>query len=182
MWIEVGPLSRQLALQVAIGFTLEDLQANRDGYMTKHQRKELNYRRRLIRVARLGLIMFAPVMVGLYVQGASAPKDGMMLTSEVILINAVFLAVLLLIAFGITFLLLHNLNKDLRKGDVVALEGRVQIYEMGSESRGKIYFLAIDETSFRVSKAVSEAFHKGDDYRIYIAPNTRTILSADWLG
>jgi hypothetical protein len=71
-------------------------------------------------------------------------------------------------------------NDDLRKGEIANIEGRVRL-DIADNGRSSSYSVAIEKTIFRINKQVFLAFKNGDPYRIYYAPHSMKMLSAEWL-
>jgi hypothetical protein len=63
-------------------------------------------------------------------------------------------------------------------GDVSKIEGHAALVRVpgGEEDR---YYLQIGQLKFEVKFEQLRTFHDGEHYRVYYAPNSRTLLSAE---
>lgn len=159
-------------------FTEEDLQANREGYLTKSQRSKLNRDRtswKIFTALALGAIPFGTVM---------AILDGIRrhdtVASRIGIIGLICIVCSCIAVY--VWLDIKRLDRDLHKGDVQVVEGRVQVGERLFRRRGTPrYYVSLQGISWNVGYIVSSAFKNGDPYAIYYAPHSKTILSAEWL-
>src|SRR5688572_22883216 len=111
-------------LQKALKFTDADLKANRDGYMSKAQRRNLSrYRASLLFFGVGALIAPFTVLVMSLAINDFAMSSGILALFIVTLCLAFFAAYLL-------FWQWRNSKKDLKKGDVVAVQGKLEQQEM----------------------------------------------------
>src|SRR5262249_36406955 len=99
--------------------------------------------------------------------------------------SCVFAAGVLLVLFCFAALLfsgkrLNNLRRDLLSGKAGAVEGRIAL-DVAARKEGAYYRVAVANQTFGVRKNVFLAFKNGDPYRIYYAPHSKTLLSAEWL-
>jgi hypothetical protein len=164
-------------LMQAIGFSEEDLEANREGHITKRQRVRLNAKR-----TSWGLRSALAVGIMLFLC-ASAIIDGNRIGDTVESRVAIIALICIIGGTAIIYTRLRGgyFNSDLRKGDVHIIEDRVVLDVSSQGNRGDSYSVRIDETTFAVNKPIFLAFKNGDPYRIYYAPHSKTILSAEWL-
>ncbi len=164
-------------LMGAIGFTEEELEANREGYMSKRQRSRLNAKH-----SSWGIRTILAVGITLFLC-ASAIIDGNRIgdtvESRVAIIG--FICIVGGTAIIYTRLKGANFTADLRKGDIHIIEGRVVLDVSNQGNRGDFYTVRVEDTTFATNKPIFLAFKNGDPYRIYYAPHSKTILSAEWL-
>lgn len=174
-------------LMSKLGFSADDLAANRDGYMTKEQREQL--RNDLLPFATLvmGLTMTVLLIVAHFViQWLLSLQDwndnriyGMFLIILVI-------AGLICIPWGMLDVAIrqHRTRLDLHKGIVKSACGPAQL-EIGWRVMGirirtrNRHQLTIEGVRFGVSENVLLAFHAGTSYCVYYAPHRKIILSAE---
>ena len=164
---------------LALRFTEEDLEANRDGYLTKEQRSKLNRDRRswkIFLVLALAAAPFGTIMAivdGIRIHDTFSSRVGI-------------IGLLWIVVFGaIVYLWFKKkaLDRDLLKGDVVVVEGTVQTGRRFLRQRGSPpYFLNVEGISWNVDTYIVFGFANGDPYAIYYAPHSKTMLSAEWLG
>jgi hypothetical protein len=163
---------RHDALIHNFGFSLEELTANRDGYITKQQRQELE-RQRELRYRLRPVIPVVAVVIALY-----AVVDGIRIHDT--LASRIGIVGLISILAGIAFFIVHSqyrgLKADLYKGDVTSVEGILRKPEI--RWRGT-YILQIQKLRFNVSRELYGVFDVGIIYRIYYAPHSKMILSVE---
>jgi len=163
-------------LATALKFSHDDLIANRDGYMTKKQRKRLH---------RIGLSQYLPSAVGSIVFGAAfflclslflmALRDD---TLSILLATFGFMSLWLA---GYAYVQWRKFKADLEKGAVELTEGQIRLNIYGF-SRHIGFSIGIEKQSFSVKRGILLAFKNGEPYRIYYAPRTRTLLSAEQIS
>jgi hypothetical protein len=159
-------------LQKVLKFTDADLKANRDGYMSKAQRKKLSR-------YRAGLLFFGigALITPFAVLGMSLAINDFDMSIGIL---ALFIVTLCL-AFFAAYLLFwqwHNSKKDLKKGDIVAVRGKLRQQEM------IIAIVDVENNHFETFDIPLEAiedFETGASYSVYYAPATRQILSVEKL-
>lgn len=171
-------------LMSKLGFTADELTANREGYMTEAQRERL--RRELIPYGSLvmGLSITVLLIVSYFViqwlLGLSDLND-----------NGAFL--IILVIAGVICIPLAMLESgihqrrtrlDLHKGIVKSACGPAQL-EIGWRVLGiklrtrNTHQLLIGGMRFAVSENVLLAFHDGTSYCVYYAPHRKILLSAE---
>jgi hypothetical protein len=156
-------------LMQAIGFMEDDLEANREGHISRRQRVILENDQTF----RNTLITFAAIL--------AIPLT--LLFSCISFSEFGNTALFCFLIAGIIFFMRRSwarVNDDLRMGDVRAIEGWVKL-DFANRGNWSLYSLAINGEIFSVKKSVFLAFKNGDPYRIYYAPHSKTILSAEWL-
>ncbi len=160
-------------LAEALKFTHDDLSANRDGYMTKEQRKRL----RLI-----GLSQYLPSAVGSIVFGAAFILCLLLLLARLrdntLLILSAFFGFGSLWLAGYAYVQRRKFKADLEKGDVVEAAGQINLNIFGLSNRVS-FSIGIEKQRFRVTRQILLVFKNGEPYRIYYTPNTKTLLSAE---
>ena len=159
-------------LMAALKFDEDDLAVNRAGNVSEGQYRRLRNQRDALLWPFAGLLVIGGVG-GVIGFARVDPDSGLVIWIIFVIVAVGFVGTVL-------FLTWINLAKDLGGGYVAAIEGRVQLDVKG---KGNIirYTVGIDYQFFPVDKATFLAFKNGDPYRIYFAPNTKTILSAEWL-
>jgi hypothetical protein len=164
-------------LMQAIGFTEEDLEANREGYMSKRQRSRLYAKRSswgIRTILAVGITLFLCV---------SAIIDGNRIGDTVSSRLAIIGLICIVGGSAVVYTRLKgaNFTADLWKGEIHIIEGRVVLDVSNQGNRGDFYTVRIDDTTFAINKPIFLAFKNDDPYRIYYAPRSKTILSAEWL-
>ena len=174
-------------LQRALGFTDEELEANRNGYLTEEQRGRLAERRKLrgcgTRLAVVAFVVSAALLVGapLVIGGSggqSAEEAFRQALPYTLPVAGVFLGVgLLFVVVG------YARGRDLDTGKVSVVEGAVERSTrfVGGKVRMMGYYVTIGGVRFQVQKGEYEAFVEGGRYRVYYVkdPPVGVILSVD---
>ena len=156
-------LMNDSSLAAQLGFSPDDLAANRNGKLSDYQRGRLRFM--LLRDTLLyGLFALVPfvILVVLLTAQSSSPF--------VLLILA-----LLVLAFVVYIVNLQRSTRADLSGEVKVVTGRVDLRDVG---RG-IYRIGVGQQNFQVSAKVYYAFADGRFYRVYYTPNLKTILSAE---
>jgi hypothetical protein len=152
-------------LMEALDFDEDDLEANRAGQLS-----EVQYNN-----------MYSKRMVFIYVF--------VTLSTVIVFMSILTLSLnLFVMATAIIFFMrmkLHQFDNDL-KGNVLPMEGVVKLDVITNKihtnvSSGVAYSIRINDRKLNVEKKAFLAFKNGDPYRIYFTPNTKKILSAEWL-
>jgi len=156
-------------LAAALKFTDDDLAMNAAGRLSPAQTAMLQRRRTVGAIVIGGLC--AIVTLCLFIGSAGV---GMFL-------SPVFLALMVFFAFALAIGAIPavRISRDLKLGAQV-VEGRVELDTTPAQNSAS-YRVKVDGQKFNVQKRAFLAFKNGDPYRIYYAPNTKTILSAEWL-
>jgi hypothetical protein len=162
------------ALMEAIGFSEDDLEANRRGVLSEAQRDRLRRdRTRLLALTGVALVSFAVsgwLCAGSFFYGANTSLFQV----------ASFPFVIAIIILGVSRTQLGPWRNDWVTGKVAALEGRVRL-DIGPGNPYSYYKIVVEGQTFGVRKDVFLAFKNGDLYRIYYGPNSKWLLSAEWL-
>lgn len=171
-------------LMSKIGFSADELTANREGYMTEAQRERL--RRKLIPYG--SLVMGLSITVLLIVS-----YFGIQWLLGLSYLNDKGASLIILVIVGVIGIPLAMLESgihqrrtrlDLHKGIVESACGLVHL-EFGWRVMGirirtrNSHQLTIDGVRFAVSESVLLAFHDGTSYCVYYAPHRKIILSAE---
>ena len=162
-------------LMEGVGFTEEDLAANSAGRFSDAQHARLTEKLNRRPAAKDLAVSFLPVaLVGLCVLLTTnrSQNSG---PSLVFLIGGAAVLVLLFNWFADAYPKMQ-VRKDLQAGSPQVVEGRIQF----KVERG-MYFATIEGTRLPLKQSDILAFKNGDPYRIYYAPYSKTILSAEWL-
>lgn len=164
-------------LMEVLGFTAEDLQANREGYLTKVQRERLNSQRRSSQFDYLFLFI-VPLAGAALLMLADGASVG----------TTMFIGLAILLAYGIfnsvmRYSSYRQFDADLYKGNIQAVEGEIRknsAFSLG-RSLDETFRIEIGKLSFPVKETTISAFKSHQSYRIYYVPNTKTILSAEMI-
>ena len=162
------------SLMETIGFDEEELTANRDGYMTKRQCSILNNDQNWWHGINLLTIVITPLAIGLTFWDGIRVSDT--ISSRIGI--TVFILVIGIICYIYTHWKWKQVNTDLGKGNVISAEGTPKLKSF-RERNGMKYTINIENSRFFVSKSVFEAFQLKTKYRVYYAPVSKRIISAE---
>lgn len=167
-----------------IGFSADELTANREGYMTKEQRERLRrelmpYGPLVMALSMTGLLIVTHFVIQWLLGLKNLKDDGIFLMILVI-------AGLICIPWGMVDVAMRQRRTrlDLHKGMVESVCGTVhlefgwRVLEIRIRTRNR-HQLTIDGVRFAVSENVLLAFHAGTSYCVYYAPHRKIILSAE---
>ena len=160
-------------LMDALRFDEDDLEANEAGYLSERQLKRLKSMRTS---AALALIILALLFssVFLFLASRSGSVSGAL---PFLGVGSLLLVVLFLVYRS----RVYPLASDLRENETLASEGRIDLSLKHQQQNRIEYFVRVNEMRFRVKKETFFALKNGDPYRIYYAPRSKQILSAEWL-
>ncbi len=165
---------QQPDLQTALGFSAEDLAANRAGSLSVGQAARLrqNWRRQLTVSIILVIVL---MLVATFLLYFGQQNDSAVLTfvgMAITVINAVIVGV------GAQGYL--RMSGDLARGSVVVTSGAVSRVVRVASGRATSYVLKVDgREEVIVSKLVFNAFAEGQRYTLYRAAASKALLSAE---
>jgi hypothetical protein len=162
----------QRALGMTVGFSTEDLELNRQGRMSRRQRKMA---RRNMRSQLYGAVVGGGFAGGLIVYGPILHPEKKMLP---FFVGA---------GFGVLALVmsLKGIISDIAdtfSGAVLSAEGKVARYtRSGSSGRSSqtYYYYGLGDMNFSVSSAAYEALIEGLTYRVYYLPRSKMLLALE---
>jgi hypothetical protein len=148
-------------LMAAVGFTDKDLAANQRSEFSETQIERLTeiYNENLVWLSVATVL----IIVGL----------GLARWFHIVVLP---LAVLGGLVFFGCFPPWRVASQDLRNSRVEAVEGYATL-----DVRETQFVVKIEEMEFQVNKETFLAFKNGEPYRVFYAPNSKRILSAEWL-
>jgi hypothetical protein len=161
-----SPLAR------AFRFTLADLQDNQQGFISRRQKRHLI----TVLIIATGFIVF--VCLGLF----SVWIDLLRNPENNWFYKAIMTLLLLGLGAGMTgasWVSWGPLRADLRANRVETLEGMVKPLSYTPARAKNDYFITIDEQPLRVTVKQQQIFEDALSYRLYFAPKSRKILSAE---
>ncbi len=171
--VDLAEVGRALAM--TLGFSADDLQVNRQGRISRHQRKRL---RRAMRSGFYGTVLGAGFAAFMIVYGPLLHPEKPKLP--------------FFVAAGLGALALVMSFKDLAAeladsvgGAVRCREGKVTRYTQsssGGRSRRTYHYFALEDLRFSVSSAAYEALIEGLTYRVFYLPRTRMLVGIEPVG
>lgn len=174
----------------AFDFMPEDLEANRAGYMTERQRRQLHDKA----VHLLGdsnSYMWAAgggalVMLGIFlVLLLGMGDEGLGGVSFVLSFGALAVGIPAALFFYEArkmHITQQSAKLDTEKGDVSAFSGRVQL-DIATENKGQTirYKVRVGGETFIVPQNAFYTLHSDEPYTLYVAPHCRVIVAAEAL-
>jgi len=159
-------------LATANGFTLEDLQANREGWMSPRQRAGVVRR-------TIGCLFWLLILVAIVVSGASVALGvtvGGFWPLGLVLLGLAVYALL-------SFTLISSAKQQLRDGRVAIMDG-IGVHEMKRESDGEggyttRYSYVVNQQQFSVTGAAYNALVPGLRYRVYYLPSDHKLVGIE---
>jgi hypothetical protein len=179
------------ALRDYFKFDEADLKANRNGQLTRKQKKNFGKKKKsaALWVIIAGLFFFGIasifpiVFIPMAIASLKEHETGAAIGS---FIPAIIWAVIWgAIGFAIIFSLFEPAEISVNLNNVVGplqLKGERKS-DANGQARGRtIYRLCIGDDEFMVSKDLSTSLIQGDTYAIYFDDKTKKILSMEWLA
>ena len=167
----------QARLMKALGFTADDLAANREGRLSprfiEQYKREGSWRSLLP-----PLLVFTVVVLFLPI-GICYNDWGKPLSSGSLFIPAIFGAVWLIGSLGVISTR-RTIFRDVHHGKVEKVEGTAHL-ERRDDGEGYSYHLIVQGRLFGVSNEVYQAFTDGENYAVFYLPYSNKILSAEML-
>ncbi len=173
--MEKRKFKREEALMQAIGFTEEDLEANREGQLSQRQRDEIKRLRMTWYGIKIICVVISPIVLILLILplfDSRTNKSGLF----------IFIAMAVTVLGYSAYYAMERWNqyrKDLAENRTAVIEGRVKIKVF--HYKEPKYKISIEDVRFEVSKEIFLTFKNGDPYIIYYAPYSNKLLSAEWL-
>lgn len=159
-------------LMAAIGFTAEDLQANRAGEIGPTQAVRLRrLQRRALTFGGAGLFLFAFVATGFLFLGQ---QNG----SPILTLVGMLVTVLNAISVGFFGRQYMRLNADLRGERVETISGPVERV-IRANGRANNFLIRVADETFFVSRDLFRQFEHETPHRLYRAPHSRVLLAAE---
>jgi hypothetical protein len=160
--------SPDVRLMNAIGFTDEDLEANRLGVVTEAQRKQIQSSSGCLE-AGLCLLAIAFVIYGVF-----ELKDAALIGVMV---------VFAIMSVGSALWIHYQTQKVLRDNTVASVTGRLtrSTYQVHTgRTYATKYQVTVQGKKFHVEKRAYEAFTNGRPYTLYYMPQTQQLLSVKY--
>lgn len=163
------------ALMPLMGFTLADLQANRDGTIGENQADHLR-RTRAQAIFISGLAFVVIVLMATTCLFIGARNNAPILT-----LAGIGLTIINAVQVGFFGRQIMRLNADLREGAIVVTAGQLERV-VRTSGRAHNFVLRVNNTDFSVKKELFKLFRHEQDYAIYCAARSRVLLAAEPLN
>jgi len=159
-------------LDQALGFTAADLAANQDGALSPSQidRLHASMRRTLAFSAFAFVVVAFAATLFLFFGGQN--------NVPVLSVIGISLTVVNAVVVGIGAQNYLRTQHDVKAGSVIVLEGSVK-RTVRLSGRNPTYILNINEEKIIVPKIMFNAFEEHSTYRLYRAPLTKTVFTAE---
>ena len=157
-------------LMAALNFTEADLEANQAGALSARQVAALEQRRNWSFMGMIASIVVTALVF--LIASVMQPGD-----------DAIVVAILSTIPIAFAIWLAYTAyryGKDVAERHSAAVEGRVEL-DIGGGQNSTNLAIKLENKKFRVNKRQFLTFKSGDPYRIYYAPRSKRVLSAEWL-
>jgi len=181
----MASIMSQDKLGYKLGFTLEDLAANQQGFLSPAQRQQLSQQRPAWRTLQS---VGASLSGGVTLAALSATLGSQMaiiLGAPLVVVgmgSTVCLGALAVAAHQLASRHWRYIEVDLSVGCVGSANGRAYLYLETNRLGLEHYFLRIQGKRFPVSRSVFFAFQDCKRYRVYYAPRSQILLSAEMIG
>src|SRR5689334_8069457 len=145
----------------AVGFTPDDLAANREGVLSDYQKQQL------IRQRANTLYFGVPVTVILLFMAR------LFLVTDLPGILFGLIPILFIAAMMVSW---YRLNRDIQLNRVIGIQGNIRV-----DTMGRNFVLRVGDLSLKIDRAAFNAFKNDHPYMIYYVPHSKRLLSAEWL-
>lgn len=181
--VSVENVSAENRFASSLGFTPEDLAANRDGALTDSQRERLHHLQRLeftssALLAPIFILFPVAVVIALLYFLLRPTYDGLEWMWVILLVGVVFNIARFMPA-GLRRW--RAVQADIDAGSAAAAEGRTAI-KVVPVKRAKAYLLRVGKVEFPVPESMAAAFQEGERIRVYYTPDALILLSAEDAG
>jgi hypothetical protein len=170
------PVDSQQSLMDSLQFTESDLSANRNGKMSAAQKEAFGRTWRRGLAIRLVILVITILIATtfLYVGQTAGSPAFTLLGITMTICNAVIV--------GQAAQAYLRYSGDTGRQPVIEQEGNIErILRINQRARTSAYFIRLGEHEIRVTKPVFNAFVEGGRYRVYRAPVSKIVLSAEAL-
>jgi hypothetical protein len=170
----------------AYGFTSEEIEANKQGYLAKSQRRRL-YNRRWEQLTVYGVpgLLCALLYTGIVLDGMA--RGNMSIVGAIV--GAAVIGVIMAVLLRRVATRRQAIKADLYKGDLESVMGEVTVYPftvaqtIHKQPKSPAHaYIEIGGKQFPISGKAEAAFVNGDKYRVYYVPQSMVIVSVQWLG
>jgi hypothetical protein len=165
--------SERIDLAAALGFTADDLAANRAGQLSAAQDA------RLRQAWRRQLIVTVSLVIALMFGATFALFFGQRNDSAVLSFIGILLTVINAGVVGLAAQAYLRVNGDRARGGVLATSGAITRTLRVVSGRVTVCVIKLGGDEVIVSKPVFNAFEEGGRYTLYRTPISKTLLSAE---
>ncbi|MEO1209458.1 MAG: hypothetical protein AAFX78_07940 [Cyanobacteria bacterium J06638_20] len=175
--------NRRHLLRTVFNFTYADIKANRNGLLSQRQKQRLLHLRLLSPWNFLALwaayYCFGWLMAGL--RHIIAPLQNQEWNAAFHAVLAIVWPALVIVIMGL-FLIERWLKftQDIRAGRIIQRQGNVEFRQKWNRTYTRVtLFIVIEGQEHPVMFWQQRAFRKGRNYRIYVTPSMKMIVSAE---
>ena len=168
------PADHQTRLMQSMGFTQDDLAANREGRLSEIQHYNLQVRRQRSVMIGLALILVAAFVATLLIF-LGGQDDG----SVILVLIGIGVTICSAALTGVFARFWMRLTADISDGSVQEYSGKLERVVKPVNRRVVNYMIRVGAAEAFVSKEAFETFEHLLQYRIYRAPHTGALLSAE---
>lgn len=165
-----------MSLAEAIGFNEDDLDHNRDGYLSERQRQAL-LGKPWPRYAALIAVTLALAAGALFVFVDQLRVDSPHTGHKTVLLLFAVVEVIAVVFIVVPY---SSYRQDAQGMVADSVQGHVSLDVEGGGNT-VIYTLEISGERFTLDKHVFLAFKNDEPYVVYFAPHSRKLLAAEWL-
>jgi hypothetical protein len=162
-------------LKAQLGFSPDDLAANRAGHLSAAQKARLRHDRQRLALINAGIICAAILLATLAIFFGLRGRSAILLVIGigVTLCNAALVGILTRAVLRLTF--------DLNSEQVETLRGSAAHTVRIIARRTAVYLVHIGDVRLAVDQALFDSFATGVRYQVYRAPRSATLLAAEAL-
>jgi hypothetical protein len=171
-------------LQLAFGFTAHDLFCNQAGYMSKEQRAFLRkYDIQQAIGAALVVVILAGLVALTFVSVMQEFGTAPFLNSVMALVSMIGFGLLLVVLVREIWIRWSARLHDLRTGAVAQVDGDITLETARASRGGALYCrVRIGRETLTAPEVALRKLHDGEHLRIYYAPASKIVLSAEPLA
>jgi hypothetical protein len=160
-------------LMSLLQFNEDELETNRQGRLSEMQEYRLRLRLRRSIAIGIGFILIMSLIATILIFLGSQEE------SPILTVIGVGVTICGAAITGVFARYWLRLNADIQQGKVSEVAGELERIVKPINRRVMTYLLRVDQAEFVVAKETFKVFKHGEAYRLYRAPYTGTLLSAE---
>ncbi len=155
----------------------ENVEANQLGHITRQQREKLESRAVLTIIVLAIILVMCPFVVTFNINEIIYHSQNP--NSLINYALSIIVAVIFLVYSALLIRSLYRIRLDLQTNQIQSTVGKIQLRV--KTGRGTSRKLVINSLEFDISRQLYKCFIDGENYRIYYAPHSVILLSAEQL-